>query len=46
MDFETDIHFNASPHEVYELILDEKKHQEFSNAHVQIDRSIGGKCNW
>lgn len=46
MNFEIDIHFTASPHEVYELILDDKKHQEFSNAPVEIDRRVGGKCNW
>ena len=46
MDFEDKIQFNASPHEVYELILDEKKHQEFSKVNVKIQRKIGGKCNW
>ena len=46
MDFENDVHFNASPNEVYELILDEKKHQEFSKGYVEIDRKIGGQCNW
>ena len=46
MDFEDEIKFNASPHEVYELIIDEKKHQQFSNSYVEIEREIGGKCNW
>ena len=46
MDFEDEIQFNASPHEVYELIIDENKHQEFSNGYVRIERKIGGSCNW
>jgi activator of HSP90 ATPase len=46
MDFEDEIYLNASPHEIYELIIDDKKHQEFSNAYVEIERKIGGKCNW
>ena len=46
MDFEDKVQFNAYPHEIYELIVDEKKHQEFSNAYVKIERKIGGKCNW
>ncbi|MFW9851736.1 MAG: SRPBCC domain-containing protein [Candidatus Thorarchaeota archaeon] len=45
MEFEDKIQFNASPHEIYELIIDEKKHREFSNAYVEIDRKTGGKYN-
>ncbi len=46
MDFEDEIQFNAPPHEVYELIIDEKKHKEFSKNFVEIERKVGGRCNW
>ncbi len=46
MDFEDEILFNVSPHEVFELIIDERKHQEFSNSYVEIPRKVGGNCNW
>ncbi|MHA2251774.1 MAG: SRPBCC domain-containing protein, partial [Candidatus Kariarchaeaceae archaeon] len=38
--------FDATPHEVYELIVDEKKHAEFSKGYVKLSREVGGKCNW
>ena len=46
MDFEDKVQFSASPHEIYELIVDEKKNQYFSNSYVKIERMICRKCNW
>ena len=37
------VEFNASTHDVYELLMDEKKHAEFTNASANISREIGGK---
>ena len=34
--------FNASPHEVYELLMDSEKHTKFSGAKATISREIGG----
>ncbi len=35
--------FKASPHEVYELLMDEKKHGAFSQSKTSISRKVGGK---
>lgn len=33
----------ATPHEVYEAIMDSKKHAEFTDSQVTIRREVGGK---
>lgn len=35
--------FKTSPHEVYEAIMDPKKHSEFTDSQVQISKKVGGK---
>ena len=35
--------FKASPHEVYEMLMDSKKHALFSDASARISRKVGGK---
>ncbi len=35
--------FRASPHEVYELLMDSRKHSKFTGAKASISRKIGGK---
>jgi activator of HSP90 ATPase len=35
--------FKASPHEVYEIIMDEKKHAELVGSDAKISRKVGGK---
>lgn len=35
--------FKASPHEVYEALMDGKKHAKFSGAPANISRKVGGK---
>ena len=35
--------FKANPHEVYELLMDSKKHAEFTGAEAKISRKVGGK---
>ena len=35
--------FKATPHEVYEMLLDSKKHSKFSGEKASISRKIGGK---
>jgi activator of HSP90 ATPase len=37
--------FKASPHEVYESLMDSRKHAAFSNSKASISRKIGGKFN-
>ena len=37
------IEFKASPHEVYEALMDSKKHSEFSKSKVVISRKVNGK---
>jgi activator of HSP90 ATPase len=37
--------FSAQPHDVYELLMDSRKHEEFSGAHARISRMIGGKIS-
>ncbi len=34
--------FNASPHDVYELLMDSDKHTKFTGAKATISREIGG----
>ncbi len=35
--------FEATPHEVYEILMDSKKHAELVGAEAQISREAGGK---
>jgi activator of HSP90 ATPase len=35
--------FKASPHEVYEALMDAKKHAEFTGGEAKISRKVGGK---
>ncbi len=35
--------FKASPHEVYEALMDAKKHSEFTGGTAKISRKVGGK---
>jgi activator of HSP90 ATPase len=35
--------FKASPHAVYEALMDEKKHAEFTGGETKISRKTGGK---
>ena len=35
--------FRASPHDVYELIMDAKKHARFTGGAVKMPRKVGGK---
>jgi activator of HSP90 ATPase len=35
--------FKATPHEVYELLMDSRKHSKFTGAPASISRSVGGK---
>lgn len=37
------VFFKASPHEVYEALMDEKKHSRFTNSKCKISRKINGK---
>ena len=37
--------FKASPHAVYEAIMDAKKHSEFTGGRAKISRQVGGKFN-
>lgn len=37
------VRFAASPHDVYELLMDAKKHSAFTGATVEISRKAGGK---
>ncbi len=39
---EQDAIFNASPHDVYELLMDSEKHTKFTGAKATISREIGG----
>ena len=41
------IQFDSEVHDVFEAIVDEKKHKKFSkNDVVVLSRELGGKCNW
>ena len=35
--------FSASPHEVYEVLMDSKKHSQLTGSEVGIERKIGSK---
>lgn len=35
--------FNASPHQVYEALMDSKKHAQFTGGKASISRQVGGK---
>jgi activator of HSP90 ATPase len=37
--------FKSPPHEVYELLMDEKKHGTFSHSKTSISRKVGGKIS-
>ncbi|MBI4304533.1 MAG: SRPBCC domain-containing protein [Chloroflexi bacterium] len=37
------ITFKTSPHEVYEALMDSKKHSKFTGGKAQISRQVGGK---
>jgi len=39
------ITFKASPHDVYEALMDSKKHAAFTNGKASISRKIGGTIN-
>ena len=36
------ITLDASPHDVYEMLMDEKKHARFTGGAAQISRDVGG----
>jgi uncharacterized protein YndB with AHSA1/START domain len=36
------ITLDASPHDVYEMLMDEKKHARFTGGVAQISRDVGG----
>ena len=35
--------FKASPHDVYEMLMDSKKHAAFTGDDAEIDRKVGGR---
>lgn len=37
--------FKASPHEVYEALMDSKKHSAFTEDKAKISREVGGEIN-
>jgi activator of HSP90 ATPase len=37
--------FKASPHDIYESLMDEKKHAQITGAEVKLSRKVGGKFN-
>ena len=37
--------FKASPHDVYEALMDSKKHSKFTGFKASISREVGGKIN-
>ena len=39
---EQSVTFNASPHDVYEALMDSDKHSQFTGAKASISREIGG----
>jgi len=42
-DIKQTIEFSASPHEVYEALMDSKKHSAFTGGKANISRKVGGK---
>lgn len=41
--FHQTVTFKASPHEVYEALMDSKKHAQFIGSEAKISRKVGGK---
>jgi activator of HSP90 ATPase len=39
------VNFKAEPHEVYEALMDSKKHSKFSGGKASISRKVGGKIS-
>ena len=39
---EQNVMFNASPHDVYEALMDSEKHSQFTGAKASISREVGG----
>jgi activator of HSP90 ATPase len=39
------VFFKATPHEVYEALMDPRKHAEFTGGRAVISRKVGGKIN-
>ena len=37
------VFFKAKPHEIYEMLMDEKKHSEFTGDKAKISKKVGGK---
>ena len=35
--------FKVSPHQVYEVLMDSKKHSEFTRSEAQMSRNVGGQ---
>ncbi len=44
-DYSEEVIFEASPHEVYEALMDSDKHAEFTSADADISREIGGQIS-
>jgi activator of HSP90 ATPase len=44
-DIRQEVTFQTSPHEVYELLMDEKKHGAFSQSKTSISRKVGGEIS-
>ncbi len=42
-DIEQTVEFNSTAHEVYEMLMDEKKHSDFTGAPASISRKVGGE---
>ena len=41
-DIEQTVTFNASPHEVYESLMDPARHSRFTQAEANVSREVGG----
>ena len=37
--------FKATPHEIYQMLMDSKKHAEFTESSASISRKVGGKIS-
>ena len=42
-DIKQTVSFKATPHEVYEALMDSKKHSKFTGGKASISRKVGGK---
>jgi activator of HSP90 ATPase len=42
-DIKQSVQFKASPHDVYEALMDSKKHALFTGGEAEISRKVGGK---